>query len=179
METVGGTGFGRRVSAPSTVAGGTEDRVAAVTGRLVAWWLDMKSCKPDTFSLLFPQCSRGAQQTRVGVEKMDNWIYPWLGFWPGVWDRRARNKEIECIGKRMAAVVDPGGPAWKGRRCRQKESVGRTTGRGRWRVGTVVASSQEERCGKRGCPSKLTELGLQSQVTELVAVGGANVRMLN
>lgn len=52
------------------------------------------------------------------MEKMGNWIYLWLGFWLGVWDRRVRNKEIECIGKRMVVVVDFGGSVWKGRRCR-------------------------------------------------------------
>lgn len=40
--------------------------------------------------------------------KMDNWIHPWLGCGPGAWDRRARNKEIERIGKTLSAVVDPG-----------------------------------------------------------------------
>lgn len=40
--------------------------------------------------------------------KVDNWIYPWLGFGPGARDRRARNKETECIGQRLSAVVDPG-----------------------------------------------------------------------
>lgn len=41
------------------------------------------------------------------MEKMNNWIHLWLGFWLDVWDRRARNKEIECIGKNVCAVVDP------------------------------------------------------------------------
>lgn len=45
----------------------------------------------------------------AGMEKMDNWIHPWLDFWPDVWDRRARNKEIECIGKELCAVMDPRG----------------------------------------------------------------------
>lgn len=45
----------------------------------------------------------------AGMEKMDNWIHPCLGFWPDVWDRRARNKEIEFTGKELCAVVDPRG----------------------------------------------------------------------
>lgn len=41
------------------------------------------------------------QQMGVGVEKMNGWIHLWLGFWPNVWDRRARNKESECMGKHL------------------------------------------------------------------------------
>lgn len=37
-----------------------------------------------------------------------------------MWDRRVRNKDVEGIGKRMAAVVDPGGQSGKGRRYRQE-----------------------------------------------------------
>lgn len=29
------------------------------------------------------------------MEKMDNGIHSWLGFWPDVWDRKVKNKEME------------------------------------------------------------------------------------
>lgn len=51
---------------------------------------------------------------------MDHRIHPWRGFWPGVWDRRVRNKDVEGVGKRTTAVMDPGGQSGKGRRCRQE-----------------------------------------------------------
>ena len=44
----------------------------------------------------------------------------WQGFWPGVWDGRVRNKDVEGVGKRMAADLDPGGQSGKRRRCRQE-----------------------------------------------------------
>lgn len=43
------------------------------------------------------------QQMGVGVEKMNGWIHLWLGFWPDMWDRKARNKESECMSKHLCS----------------------------------------------------------------------------
>lgn len=66
MGTVAGTGSGRRGHAPSMVAGGMGDQVAAVTHRLGAWWPDVMSHQPDAFSLLFSLCSRKCSADRGG-----------------------------------------------------------------------------------------------------------------
>lgn len=64
-----------------------------------------------------------------------------------MWDRRARNKGTEGTGKRMAASQR------LGVRLGREEGADRrgwSPGGGCWRVGTVVASNQEERCGQEG-----------------------------
>lgn len=86
----------------------------------------------------------------MGVEKMDHWIHPWLGFWPGVWDRRVRNKDVEGVDKRMAAVVDPGGQAGKEGGADRRSVGGQGLWRGTLESGHSVVSSQEERCGQKG-----------------------------
>lgn len=78
---------------------------------------------PSAFCFLC--ATGGAQQTGVGVEKVDHWIHPWLGFWPGVWDRRVRNKDVEGAGDRMGPPQSwTPGSGWEGKEVQ--------TGEGGW-----------------------------------------------